>query len=396
VYLYDGEGRMLTSKKAKIYRGARNIVGACGGTHLYEIRSNEDDFLVINPKNLSHLSPAHGWQWYVKECMMKELGYTIFTDWTPTFLDSRKCAELSMSDGIPEALAVCKFPVVPSINTDLYRMYRDDVPMIPLLETLIHVKQEFSGMTLCQIACSIEGEFKDLFNDETKLMKFLFREHVNLLKELCVEENTPLSELYQCNFNIIFDHNQRNYVDNNHIRVLKNMKNVVMKPLSKIVSSDGSTYGNIPWLIASVAKKDEILKKAKFILHPFGFFDETYDNEDIYFNNVCILPEIAVDIEKKSEDGSVEIVKHVYPSGAMIGITTDEDGRTDTVMRGALFEDTTTREQMILILMFNAYAENSLDEDVDCTRLLRNLKLNEDQLHVRPHLINAIQAKLLA
>jgi hypothetical protein len=393
IYLYNKSDELIMRKKAKIYRGLTTVVYQSEGTHTCELQDGSEESLVINPRNLSNLSPAQGWQWYVKDCMMKELGFLMATEWKPKFFDTEHCHSLDTEDNIPTILKDCYYPVVPSITTPLFLKHRDDIPLIPLLETLIHVNQEWAGMTLCQIACTIEDRFVETFNDESKVMEFLFEKNRSLFEKLCKVENIPLHELYQSRFNNTYGHNQQNNVDNNHIRVVKHLKDVVMKPLSKIISPDETTYGNIPWLIGNGPEKEKLLTESKFILHPFGFFENTNNNGDVFFKSVSIFPTVKID--ERSQDNGLVVSEQTYPSGSMIGITVDENGRTDTILRGKLFETTTTREQIIIFIMYGAFVEGNLDRNVDCTDLLRNLKLNKDQLSVRPYFINTIKEKLL-
>lgn len=388
ISLYDADDNRLVSSKAKLFQGLPEVVKKSGGNHIQIL--SDVEALVINPRILTHLSPTDGWGWYVRNCMMQELGYIMFTAWKPYYVSDSTFAQrgstsLSPTGGSPGS--VCR--IVPSIKSTSYIEHCDDIALVPLLETIIQVDQALSGMTLCQIACSVAGRFRAEFNKIERVMEFLFDHFKTLFAELCIKENVPIQRLYQSDFNVTFGHNKHRYPVANRISVVKKLHNVLMIPLSNLVSD--KTYGNIPWLISESRERDQLERKAKFIVQPFGFFENTVQYSElqssILFSNVCILPEITVQYEQTAGGH----LQETYQAGAVIGIVVYDDESKDTVMRGELFEGTTTREQLILTLMFGAFVDGQLQPGVDYSDLLRNLRLEADQLPVRKEYIRAIQ-----
>ena len=386
IMLFDDAGRLMKNYQAILYRGTPEIVKKSGGLH--QKRINDVESLVINPSNLSDLVTAKDYGWYVKDCIMKEIGASIFTDWKIVFV-AGEFPQKTLSD---------EYYVVSSIKLPMFLANKNSVHLVPLLETLIHIDQKWSGMTLCQIACSIAGRFEVQFNDQLKLMSYLFNRYRDTLVSLCRVENTPLNKLYQSEFNITFQHNHTKLPTISNIRVVKRLENVVMLPLSRLICE--RTYGNIPWLIASGRDRDDIERKAKFISHPFGFFENAIHynemKESVLFKNVCILPQMFIKEPIQNEDGSENSITHTYSVGAIIGIVVFEDGSRDTVLRGELFDNITTKEQLILTFMFNAFVGGHLTESTNCASILRNLKLYEDQINVRRWFIEAIQQILFS
>jgi hypothetical protein len=363
----------MLSCKARLFRGTPETVKGSGGIHQLDL--DETNSLVINPKILSNLTPVEGKSWHVRNCMMKDLEYTIFTDWDPIFLATEMCKEIA-TDNIP------KYAIIPSIKTPTFIENHDSHYLIPLLDTLSHIDQRWVNMTLCQVACAIEGSFREEFNDEHWLMEFLFNHYRKEFKKLCVIENTPLFRLHQCGFNITFDYDTFNTVIPQRINVTKEMKDVVMFPLSRIFND--KTYGNIPWLIGDSVTKSDVIKKAITIVHSSGFFKLTDypDIEGVVFNNVCVFPEMEIDNRK-------------YPAGSFIGIVRYEDGTTDSILCGEVFDETTTREQIIITFLFDAFISGHLYTELDTSKILRNLKLEGKQLPVRKVFIDKIQSVLL-
>jgi len=419
VMLFDGIGQLIGSHRALLFRGAPEIVKRAGGSHV--VRLNDSESLVVNPDDVSQLGAVSGYQWYVKNCMMKEINCTMFTSWKPIFIIDPPGITRSIGTqrqdqpSSPENVTLStkgsmeEYYIVPSIKSPIYAMKRNTVTLVPLLETLVHVNQAWSHMTLCQIACSITGYFKAEFNDMFALMRFLFEHTRDVFAKLCRTENTPLHKLHQSDFNLTFGHNQSKSPNVGMIRVMKRLENVVMVPLSSVVNK--KTYGDIPWLITDPHEKDLIMRKAKFISHPFGFFENSVQYTElegsILFRNVCILPEVIIDENlpprSSSNDhnsgdtlSSPSTVRYIYPAGAMLGIVVYDDGTKDTIFRGQLFDNISTKEQMILTFLFNAYVEGQLNQIMDCSHILRTLPLYEEQLRMRKPFIEAIQRVLFS
>ena len=406
VILFDGTGQMISSHVALLYRGLPEIVNRANGNHV--LRLNDSESLVVNPNVLSQLSLVSDYQWYVKNCLMKEINATMFVEWKPLFVPDVSRAERSLGGerdskksfvpDLPTKTCAEEYHIIPSIRSPIYTAKRNTVPLVPLLETLMHVNQAWSHMTLCQIACSITGSFRAEFNDMRRLMGFLFEHARPLFAELCRTENTPLHKLHQSDFNVTFEHNQSRPPNLGMIRAVKKMENVVMVPLSSIV--DKKTYGDIPWLIANPHEKDIILRKAKFISKPFGFFENSAEYTElegnILFQNVCVLPEMRIEETEINTESENQTITRIYPAGAILGIVVYDDGTKDTVLRGELFNDASTKEQIILTFLFNAYIEGQLNQTTNCSRILRMLPLYEEQLTVRKTFIDAIQNMLFS
>lgn len=379
VLVYDHEGKIVQSLTASLYKGAPSVVRQSGGSHIQNI--SEDEAIIINPRNLSQLTSIMDYGWYVKDRVLKDNNLQIHTDWQPLFiLDSESVV------AIPARKSANEIYVVPSIKSPAYMENRTRLPMVPLLETMICLRIQYKGMPLKQIASQVKGEFDPMFNDTTKLMRFLFEFYREELQELCKTENTPLHKLYQSLFNLTFGHNTPRTISITDIRVKKQLEDVYMVPLSRLFHE--KTYGDIPWLIWDRQEKNAIEKKKdSFILHPFGFFKKsgqvTDIEEAIYFQHVIILPEIIAG-EKR------------YPAGSIMGMIIHKDGSEDTLLRGELFEDTTLREQIILSLMYISFIRRTLTPTTDSTNIWRNLSYHEDQITVRKPFIRAIQATLFA
>jgi hypothetical protein len=369
VLVYNSEGRMEQSLPACLYKGAPEVVKKAGGRHVQNL--NENEAIVINPKVLTQLTSFIDYGWYVKDRILKENGYRIHTGWKPIFLTD-KCS-------IPSERSADDVYVVPSIK----RMAYGTLAVIPLLETIIHIHQRYNGMTLCQIACTINNGFEPAFNNMKTLMAYLFEAHRAEFIELCLLENIPLHKLYQSTFNLTFGHNIARTLPMNNIKVMKQLEGVYLVPLSRFFHQ--KTYGDIPWLIWNHREKDEIIKKAKAIIYPLAFFDNkalvAEMKEAVFFQYACILPEIIIDGLS-------------YPAGSIMGVMAHTDGSFDTVLRGELFEGVTLREQIILILMYGSFLRRTLTPTEDCSDVLRNMAFQDDQITVRKPFIKAIQAAL--
>jgi len=398
VTLIDGMGQTMSTHTALLFRGVPEVVKKAGGSHVTKLSDSES--LVINPREVVQLGEVNAFYWYVKDCIMKDVGCRMFAEWKPIYVpDVPMVWQAGVEGGyrLPPKQAPEQYYVVQSIKSPIYAAKRGTTVMVPLLETLVHVNKVWSHMTLCQIACSITGIFRPDFNDKLRLMEFLFEHARPLFADLCRTENVPLHKLHQCDFNVTFEHNQPRSSYVGMIRVMKKLDNVVMIPLSLVVSK--RSYGDIPWLIADPHVKEDIMKKAKFISSPFGFFENLVQYTElegsVLFRNLCILPEVVVEEEALDESGS-KVSRKVYPPGSMLGIVVYDDGTKDTVFRGELFENISTKEQMILTFLFNAYVEGQLDQVIDCSRILRTLPLYEEQLIVRKPFIDAVQKMLFS
>jgi hypothetical protein len=91
----------------------------------------------------------------------------------------------------------------------------------------------------------------------------------------------------------------------------------------------------------------------------------------------------------------MEIDNRKYPAGSFIGIVRYEDGTTDSILCGEVFDETTTREQIIITFLFDAFISGHLYTELDTSKILRNLKLEGKQLPVRKVFIDKIQSVLL-
>lgn len=392
---YDYSGKCILSHRARLFRGLPNVVNESGGKHILEVSDTES--IVINPNPTSRLAIAEGKNWYVKNRVMKDLDFVIFTEWIPMYVTDEMYREVVVTNAIPtkERVAACLpaattnvYYIVPSIKSPMYMNHYEEISIVPLLETLIHTEPSWSGLTLSQIACTIEGCFRPEFSDEAILMEILFGHSRDLCANLCRTESVPLHKLYQCDFNVTFEHSLQKIIYEYRITVVKCLKNVVMVPLSRLLHE--KAYGNIPWLIKDMSERKSIEEKACFITQDLGFFNEgqfTGITGSVVFTNVCILPEILVE-----EDDNH--LRRLYPAGSMIGVAVYGDKSCDIMMRGELFEEITTREQIILTLMFNAFIDKQLSSTIDCTKFARNIKLDKDQSRVRKSFINAIQNQL--
>jgi hypothetical protein len=366
VLLYDRYGKQCKSIPSKIYKGLPEIIKRSKSSHTREI--TESEHIAVNPIDLTRLTSTSMYSWFAKYSIMKERGYSINTNWDVKYVTSPTEPEEDKSI----------LYIVPSTKSPYFKN-----GMMPLLETIIHVHQYFWGLTLKQIATYINKEFKPSFLDEFNLMKYVFENFRKELAELCVTESTPITKLYQSDFNVTFDHDYEKEIPISTIRSIKHLKETVVGCLSSIF--DKRTYGNIPWTITSPSRKDEIQRNAKFLCMPLIFMKST-GAEDIpdtlFYQHITIFPEVIL--------GGRE-----YAAGSTIGVVLFPDGTPDIVMRGELFDDTSAREQIILIFMYDKFITGDLNASDKYYTGFRCTELNEKQRTVRKELIEYIQDSLL-
>jgi hypothetical protein len=375
ILIYDWQGNITSTIRARLYRGLPEIVKKSEGEHIY-LLPGSDQAIVINPKNLNSLSPVTDVGWYVKDKILKSNNYRIHTKWEPFFLPAD-------SWELPTATTNSIY-VVPSMKSLVYTSNEQTSHLVPLLETIIHIEPFYFGMSLCQIACALNERFQSDFNNNLYLMNYLFNFFKSKFEELCIVENIPLYKLHECSFNVTFLHNLSPRIPSSNIRAIKLLEKVYLISLSRLFSE--KTYGNVPWLVWDEHEKKDLEKKAKAIVHPLAFFDSktllSEYKESIFFHHACIFPEITVD-------------QTTYPAGAIIGIIEYPNRSQDTIFRGELFDGITLREQMTLILMYAAFVKRALNTSDECTDVLRNMAFEPHQMTVRKSFITAIHTALL-
>jgi hypothetical protein len=363
VTTYDWQGRPIDTFQTLVYKGKPEIVKQAGSLHTRAL--NEYETIAINPKNLRGLLATVHYGWFCKVSVLKENNIVINTNWEPVYI----------TGDTPVTMTTKTVRIVSSVKSS---HYKPGLCMVPLLETLVHMRQWFNGMTLHQIASHVFGQADPAFSIEASLMDFLFRRFEDEFKELCLVEYTPIHRLFQCDFNMTFNHNVEKENLSSTLRIVKHMKNVTVLPVSRLFSE--KTYGNIPWTIGDSRKKEAIQKQAMLIAMPLAYMECSVSlNEmpfSIHYQDVTVFP--------NSHHGSVSSI-------GIVNIGKDQD----VFMRGELFEDTSVREQLIIMLMYKKHLDKDLKPGTNYVDGLRYISFSEKERVVRPELINYIRDTLL-
>jgi hypothetical protein len=364
---FDRTNKVAGSIPANIYKGLPEIVKRSGSKHTRHY--SESESIVVNPTTTTRLTSTTLFGWYAKHSIMTEYGLTINTNWDVHYVSEP-------TDMVEDRQVIY---VVASTKSPLYKQ-----GMVPLLDTLIHIRQHYWGLTLKQIATYIKGEFDHKFLQQEYLLRYLFEIYREEMRVLCRVENTPITKLYQCDFNVTFDHDFEKENPMSTVRCIKHLKEVILIAVSSIFHD--KTYGNIPWTMSAADRKLALQRDAKFLCMPLVYLKDSGEAEDIpdgiYYQDISIFPEVT-------------LLGRDYTAGSSIGIVKYNDGTQDVVMRGELFDDTSVREQMIIMLMYDRYIQGDLAPSTRFDKGYRNIELSEQERKVRKELIEYIQDTLL-
>jgi hypothetical protein len=377
---YDGENLIVLDRhlstidtfRATIYKGLPEVVEASGTEWVRKIHI--DEAICVNPGNTNRLVRSNMFSWFAKSCILEKQGYEMNTDWEFIYVDKKTVEkeDIDVDMGVIYVVTNSKSP---------YYAGMSDKNTLLLTETIIHLHQEFHGMSLRQIASYINGGFDVRFLNTPYLMDFIISEFIDEMKELCIAENTPITKLYECDFNNTFDYPFERKNDAININVIKHMTDIYLMPISCFFSD--KTYGNIPWIISDPFIRDRIRSEASLVANPLIYIS----NNDgrfpaVYYNYISVFP-------------SLQLNGKTYAPGSSIGTVLYADGSSDTFMRGELFEEISAREQFILVMMYDKFIAKELSHDDKCADMFRYFELNEREYRVRPDFIKLIQEQLL-
>lgn len=357
-----------------------------------KLRLRSGDWIVYNPdpKRLESLVFTKHYGWFSMKCACDEMKISINTHWN--ILPIRDLSSISVKNpddgqhatGGSATLSHDDVLLVSSSRIDGFVEKRTKVIVVPLLETITRVKQEYAGMTLRQISCEIYGYFKAEYYDEQRLMVDLFNVFREEFCSICQVEAVGIQELYLCEFNNTFLYGGDRSKPDRLPEAIKRMIDVYMVPQSLLVGSKQKTYGNIPWGISTDEEQKNIPGEKIYSLEPFMFFKtDTHGSKGQHLTDMIIFPKMVIDGERYASGSSMAFRPIPSTKGC------------DIIFRGDLFYDISIMEWIILKDMYYALYINKLEEGTEVLLINRNLPLPPEEMRVRPKFINAIKAAIL-
>ena len=182
VMMLDGFGKVIEEYEITIFIGQADVVSSSEGIGMKALKDENDRHIVINPKkNLDRMMPSRSYAWYAQKYCVDKHSFAMNTSWKPIFLREIIAESLKRSD----QNELC---IVESMKIEGFMDLRFKYLIVPLLETISHIRQEFIDMSLKQIAYAVNRNHNPRFNDKLFLMDFLFKHFENEFKLYCERE----------------------------------------------------------------------------------------------------------------------------------------------------------------------------------------------------------------
>lgn len=390
VNFFDHNLKSFSECPCKVYitneKGAKKLFGeiqASGGIencHTKFIQLRTGEWLVYNPKQTQPdgFTLARQCGWFAMKSALEEKSIKLNTNWNMIpVLDLNNLSQRQPDDVF----------LVSSEKLENFEEIHQTSIVVPLLETLICIRQKFHGMSLKQISSDVFGYFKAEYYDEKKLMIDLFNQFRSELIEICQNEAVPIQHLYQCEFNNTFRYLSHECSPGEITESVKRLVNVYMVPQSLLVGDGKKDYGNIPWKIASHKDTKEVASRSKisYPCEPFLYFEtDTFKEKGQFLSDVIIFPQMTIEGQ-------------TYPANSSMAFRVIPGTKSsELIFRGDLFKTITAMEWIIINELYKALRRGDFNESDDTAIIYRNLPLPSNELKVRKSFIDAIKRAMSA
>lgn len=336
------------------------------GTYGFLYFIQESDFHQEIMKSFTIRKPVYEWI-LIKSVSLKR-NMTIDTDWKISF------------DDVDNSYLMCE-SIESYPNFEKHSLKR---PIIPLLDTILHIHKEFYCCTLEQIAIMINRGYSENFANKKFLMNFVFDSFKDELIQICKDETVPIHKIHMCNFYYTFKHSKEIPEKSFYPAISQGRRfiDVCVKPRS-YVDGQMKSYGDIPYL-KSHQKEDGV----SFCFGPLMIRERskctntyTHANDDEHYYCLDIFP-------------GVEFEGVKYPPFYM-GFKYIEDDTRDFICRGKIFDDLSVREQLILRDNYNGkILFNNFKIYREPGNFYSNFRLNDKENTVRKNLMIFIISKI--
>lgn len=385
INFYDYKNSPIYKEPAVVYVGPSSTVGLLNTNNIKIYKDLETrNFAIVNPDDewKKELKRERIYNHFLLDVISDKLKIKINTEWDPIFIEN--IDECQNYERNAKTIFIC-----PTRDVSNFDEFHSKFLLVPLLETIIHLHQEFYNFSLIQIAIKLnDGYDPEKFGTKIKIMDYVFNFFRDEIKKICSIEKTSIHRIFISDFNIFFKHSKTGLTKKQEVSIAIHMSSVVLRPIS-LEYSDYS-YGNIPYLIRPGQKNQSTHGKNEHILcenGPISFSKVTGNNRNKpcaeYFTKITVFP-------KKVFEGKM------YPSFIM-GIC--ESGKSilsrNIVLRGKIFDDITVRENLIINEMYISFSAGVLTRSTDFTKCFSNLILTKEQLAIRSNFIHFIHGLLL-
>lgn len=379
IRFYDYKNEIICEKQASVYIGATTVIGTRNSTGLYRDPETKN-FAIINPDEewKVDVKKERIYDWFLLKVISEEFKISMNTLWEPVYITKIKDCDLYEKN--PTRIFICYSKDLPD-----FPEYHSKYILVPLLDTIIQLHQEYFNFSLMDIGMSIIGKYDpDIFHDQIKTLKYVFEKFKAEIMEVCQIEITSIHRLYDSNFNLYFRHSKTGLTKKQEIHVATYITNVVSRPSS--LEYHEKSYGNIPYLIRSIPVNKKTSETTKIYENgPISYSKATSTNKTLscteFFLSIIIFPK-TIYLEKN------------YPSFYM-GIVEKNIGTREFVLRGKIFEGITVRENLIIYEMYIVFCAGALTVNKSFLDCHSNLVLNADQIVVRSGFISFIQKLLV-
>lgn len=266
------------------------------------------------------------YRWVLVGFVLMKRKLTIETDWKIVHLETPDFTNCENSYIICESIET--FP-----DFERHSLNR---PIIPILDTILHIHKEFYCCTLEQIATIINKCYSEKFADKNYLIDFVFNYFKDELVEICKKEICPIHKIYQCNFYYTFEHSRTIPDIPIHSTISEPLRfmEVCVRPRSCVVTGSSKSYGDIPFTLKPITGNFSIF--GPLMIQPLIKCQRKGrgERDDEHYHCLDIYP-------------GLEFEGVYYPPFYM-GFKYIEDDKRDFVCRGKIFDDMSVRELLIL------------------------------------------------
>lgn len=303
------------------------------------------------------------------------------TDWKPIYFCSENPKDITEGQFL-----ICESnKIAKKLQTNMF--------VLPLLETILHIHQEYFCCTLEQIAVRINGSYTDDFYDKEKLMKFLFEHFRREFREICINEAISIQEIHSSVFNYTFMHakDASIYCDDKYRSCLNGIKEIneicYLYPTSVGIQSgtiQKKSYGNI----FAIINRPNLQKEFIYDFGPLSVvrsFDREFqsafrENKNTYEKFIAL-----------SFFNNIKIGDKKYPPFYM-GFRFDTDDRFSFCFRGEIFRDFSLREEMILTEIYRSKFIKNIEIPSNYEKFFADYKFKDSQKTVRGDILSHLNS----
>lgn len=380
---YDGceirfigkNGNDICKKPFEVYSCSKEVLNVIDGKGYYELPGKK--FLIFNPKNKIHsIQTETSYRWYAITSSLKEFSFEMNREWYPCFCNNLPLVYSEKNNLI----------IVPDFNTtNIIRDEKNTLMIFPLLESILNIYPYYTGYNLQQIRTSLIGFFEISHSDIMDTMEYLFNYFKDDFNKVSSEEGCSFSDIHKCIFNIKLKHHYNELAEKipTSNKVAKIMSKVCM--IVKSLTITNFPNGDVSWYINKCEEREKIGSIIIYRNGPYAFIENSKftlnSKYHVYYEDIIILPEISVD-------------GVTHPHGSTIGLRNKNDQCIE--FRGSLFFDLSSKERMVLHLMYFEFINGSLTSDTNFECAIKEYPFSEKDIKYRQVFINKIKNILLS